>query len=331
MTADLYNDNAYLGRKSAWHLAGQVAELPATEAHKRLGVATEEPLDLQTVDGDPVPWHVVVRRDDTGKIIHVSDPVSGTWTWLPHGKMAAIANDCMGGEPVETIGLLGKERGDRMFLTYPARKFDIEGSEHEQLIFIINSLKAGFASRMGLTTIRMVCSNTVDAGLRAATVLFRAAHHAAIEKDTRDWFESVIAKSEKTGLEIEQALVALAGYRMDSADLKTALPLILPLRKDSRPTGLDKKDAANKRYTELHNARVLLAHDHVLRLFDGEGTGLDQPGYAGTALGAFNALVEYADFHWPSASPEDRAAKVLVGDIPRIKANAYQIFAEMGK
>lgn len=327
MTADLYNDDAYAGRAAAWHQAGKVVNLPAPEAQAALGVASEEPLQLMTAEGQEVDWHVIVRRKPDGKIEHVSDPVRGRWTWLPHAKMAEIVNDCVAGRDVETIGILGRDRGDLMFLTYPLREFDLvgPGDQHAQFLFVINSLRAGYATRMGLTTVRMVCKNTVDAGLAEATVLFKAAHHASVESDTVAWFNAVLATTASTALLAEDALRALAGESMSAGAFAQALPLILPFRQEPKPTGIPAKDDLALHNLELHNARILTAHQHMVRLFDGEGTGMDQPGYAGTRLGAFNAVVEWADHSSPARDSLSRAEAVIAGNLPRLKARAYEV------
>lgn len=333
MAANLYAngqlDGAYFGRQSAWHTMGKVGDLEPEQAYAELGISDERAEKLYRKDGTETSWSIITRTAADGTPVTVSDPVAQTWFWVSHAEAAAIAGRATGGHLVETMGVLGQKRGDIMFCTFPLRTVKITGDEHRQYVFFMNSLRYQTASVLGVTDVRMVCQNTVDLGLARAASIFKAGHREGVVAETLEWFQGVWGTAIERGDEIVVAAEHLATIRVDDKALAEALLTVIPYRAEPRPTGSPKRDRDNQRSWENWNVRTAQAHALVVDLFNGKGAGLDQPGLAGTAWGAWNAIGEWCDHFAPAASPAARAEHALVGDTVRIKTRAARVLASL--
>ncbi len=336
MGHELYEDGtftgAYFGRQSGWHTLGLTDEESAepVEAYAKLGVGRERAETLYLSDGRPTNWSVIMRDGKDGKPIVVSEPVAGTWFWLPHAEAAEIASRATGGHKVETIGVIGAKRGDIMFCTFPMREVKVVGEEHKQYVFFLSSLRRGTASVLGVTDVRMVCWNTIELGISRAQSIFKAGHRPNVVADTLAWFQEVWGTAQDRGDEIVACAEHLATIRVNEKMLAEAMVTILPFRPEPRATGSSKRDKDNATWVAAANARTAQAHSLVVDLFNGKGAGLGTAATADNAWGAYNAVAEYVDHYVPARGGEvARAEFALVGDGVQIKSRAAKVLGKL--
>lgn len=316
---------AYFGRQSAWHTLGLVGDEDPIIAFSKMGIADEKSEPLVTASGKETPWSIITRTNKNGEVEFVSEPVADSWFWLSHAEAASIAFQATGGSKVETMGVLGMQKGDMLFCTFPLRDIEIVGQEHKQYVFFMNSLRRHAASVLGVTDVCMVCQNTVDLGLARARSIYRAPHRPTIVADTLEWFKEVWGTAAQRGDEIKVMAEKLATFRMDERDARSAMQVILPFRSDPKPTGMRSRDDRIERQRELSDARTAKAHSQVIDLFMFQGAGLNDEGVKGTRWGLYQSLIEYTDHFRPSDSAIQRAEYALVGETVRVKARAAKV------
>lgn len=344
MTADLYEngalEGAYVGKENGWHMRGvSGVNENAVAAHARMGIQPETRVRLSTPDGQDSPWSFIARTLPNGKQEIVSEPARDTWTMITHAEAAAIANRATGGANIETMGLLGQSKGDMMFINYPLRELDLDGTPHKQFLYHINSLRVGTASVLGIGTLRMVCTNTVEAGLASARAIFKTPHRQGVVADTEDWIKEVWQRSYDIADEIVKVSHELQRKKLTIPELESVLEVVLPDMAPPKPTGSVKRDAILQMDRELFAARMKDWRSQIVTLFDGAGMGMNLPTTAGTRWGGLNAVCEFLDHYRPAGQPGGknpvkaavaRTEMAFMGDSYRIKNRAAQALLKLG-
>lgn len=345
MSDDLYElgnlDGAYVGKESGWHMKGKTANADPMTAFEMFGIPVEQRSRLMLPDGTESPWAFVSRVNKlTGKLEIVSEPMRDTWTMITHSQAAEIAQMATGGAMVETIGVLGAKTGDMMFMNFPLRELDIDGTPMKQFMYYINSLRVGYSSILGIGNLRMVCKNTMEMGLASARALYKTAHRAGVVIETADWIREVWETSGERADEIVAVARTLQTIPVKVEQFESILKVVMPDMGEAKPTGSAKRDEIAQYDRKMYADRMDGWRRQIAALYDGAGTGMDLPTTAGTAWGALNAVCEWLDHYRPAGGKGQkdetkvgvaRTEMAFVGESFRIKNNTAKKLLELKK
>jgi phage/plasmid-like protein (TIGR03299 family) len=314
-----------------WHGLGLPLARPATlaEALKAGGLNWRVgEVDLQTCDTPPSPVprrKAIVRADraqgDAKRVLGVTHldfkPVQN--------EDAALLFDAIFGQgkPVyHTGGYLGA--GEVIWLLAEIKQpFDVGTDDPVQpYALLANSHDGSRALSISLTTIRVVCQNTLQLALQQPGLKFRRAHsftyyeHAAA---AQVFFAGVLKELEM----VTGAFTRLATVKCDDVQFRAYVEALLPL--PARPRDTNRSRGALTRYETLCR-QIEEARAEIGRLrHEGQGAGLDSA--RGKLWGALNAVTEYVDHYCKSDT--DAFAYALLGDGVQLKMRAYRKAQEM--
>ena len=239
MAANIDNDRFLGYRTPAWHRLGHVVteRLKAVAACKQYGfdfAIGKEATFL--ADGTPTGMFALVReaRADGPKAVIAN--VGADYAFLQNRDIAALVDgsgltDAWG---LETMGSLGV--GETFFLTLDAGEADVRGDQVHDYFLLTERRDGGHAVEIAFTPVRVVCQNTLSAGLREATVKASVAHVGDVRGELK-FRVDVIAACKQARAATLAAFDALAGCRVSEAEAGQIVAAAYPY--PSRPKGLD--------------------------------------------------------------------------------------------
>lgn len=217
------------------------------------------PMYYQKPDGDiaVVPDRVANVRGDNGAVLGV---VSPRYQNVQNEQAFALL-DAMAGQGMsmkyETAGTLFD--GRRVFMTAQLPESVVLGDRIRNLLFIGNSFDTSMQLTVGLTNVRVVCSNTLQLAINDAPRIWRVRHNVADIEER--WQEAALALNlcagYMRGLEVKAEELALKRI-----DVEKAVKALFPCDDGETPSKLtqdrrdkvldivrDKDDLANFRNT----------------------------------------------------------------------------------
>lgn len=332
------------GDKPAWHLKGDLihdAELSAEEALTRIYPVrvVKRPLET-TFDGKviPIPHAIIVREaiPEDPQVRIFGRPVSKDYELigpLESGRVYDRAAGNVIGQnlpfPVETVGVLGK--GEEIFITSQGYEFNVKGDAVQSYIFMYSPMYSDKAAIIGITSVRIVCQNTLTAAISGSVQKVHIDHLPGatdkLEKAMRQMFTNsrMVVDAMKGGFE------ALAAKPVKNKKHAEAL-----LEKVYENPPLPNPDwdmqfgISFEQHMQLYNDVKLPAvrkiRSTVLGLYEGEGIGTQLESVNGNMFGLFNAVSEFETYR---KGPGERIAVGLVaGDRAATIRKAYKQFSE---
>lgn len=179
-----------------------------------------------------------------------------------------------------------------------------EGDKVVPYVLLSTSADGSLATEGRITTVRVVCNNTLRLASKGASS-FKVSHRTAFKaEECRGIIESA---HEEFGAFMSTAR-KLASIKVESrlAEDMTALLLTSPTRD---------RDAA----------RESTGFERIMGLFNGGGKGSTLETARETAFGWLNAVTEYTDHHIRARSEENRIASALWGQGDDLKQRAVEI------
>jgi len=334
MMDNIYGERFYGHKYPAWHKLGIVNSDEQT-AGDTLGMLTpywieKRPVTLE-LNGRLVETgdFALVRSsvpDDVGE--RVFGYVTKQYTPLQPLDLAELFDDKVG-EPVETMGMLGK--GERMFLTWKLPSFDVRENDEVQLF---GFLATGFDGKMGaylnVTSIRVVCQNTWQAAFaegknkkaKGRGTVFSGKH---TQKDLPyrygEWMGYVQEEASNQVQLVSSFFRLLANTPVQSDTVvQDILWEAFPNREvpEYYPgTLLDDKTAS----VEKHNDTMAQYRDGITEVFQGAGTDITPD-----LWGVFNATTEY--FNWGQMAKKPVEASILMGNRSRNMNRVTKVLQE---
>ena len=312
-----------------WHGLGIGLAQPATldDALKVGGLNWRvDEIDLMTADDPPSPVErrkALVRSDrlagDNRRVIGVAHrgfkPIQNHDAGMlfdaifGHGKPIYHTGGYLGGG--EVVWLLGKID----------RTLRIAGDDVVQpYALMANSHDGSMAFHICITTVRVVCQNTLRLAMKERlSDGFRRSHQGSFVKHAEaanDFFSATLRELDF----VAEKFVLLSQHKCDDKKMKEILVTLLPDPK--KPRHFEKNPgllrAWEKRVTEVRIARTTIAELRET------GRGMDLPGSRGTFWGALNAVLEYVDHHRQVDGP--RIGDNLLGDGMDLKVKAFRSF-----
>jgi len=321
----------YFG-KVPWHREGVSVGAPLTVAQAlamgELDWKVGE-VEIQTAENPPSPAmqrKALVRLDrPAGHDERVLGIVHQGYDPLQNRDGAELFDAIFGkSEPVyHTGGYLG--HGERIWLL---AKIDqiievASGDTVQPYALYSNSHGGPDAVSICLTTVRVVCQNTLNLALRDASVgqHFRRAHRGTAlqhAEAAQAFWASALTQCNQT----RDTFQGLAGKPCSDAQFDDLVAKLLPLPPAPKAIGRRTKEEerAARRYEQIIGKREEI---HRLRN-EGKGANLDSA--RGTFWGALNAITEFVD-HGVNAG----SIKTLLGDGMRFKQKAYNLVLEMSR
>jgi phage/plasmid-like protein (TIGR03299 family) len=209
----------------------------------------------------------------------------------------------LSGFELETAGVLD---GGRKFwaLAQTGKACAIKGNDLVRgYMLLASSCDGSLATTATPTTVRVVCSNTLNAALGGAIAAVRVSHRTA--------FDPGLIKSQ----------LGLAVSTWDS--------FIGQMRQlaERRVSNVEAERFIRRAFSSGDDASTRIAGPamkHVRAMFDGHGRGAELSSAKGTAWGLLNAVTEYVDHERRARSPERRLDSAWFGPGAALKQRALE-------
>jgi phage/plasmid-like protein (TIGR03299 family) len=314
-----------------WHGLGISLARPATldEAIKVGGLDWKVgEVEMLTADDPPSPVSkrkALVRLDrlpgDERRVLGV---VHRGFTPIQNRDAGLLFDAIFGaGDRVyHTGGYLGE--GEVIWLLAKIDKTLQIGQEDivEPYALMANSHDGSMAFNIRLTTIRVVCQNTLAMAMHERLgQYFKRAHQGSFAKHSQaaqEFFKATLRDLDF----VAESYIRLANHRCPDETFRKILTALLPLPKKPRDSernpGLLR--SWEKRVAEAENARKKITELRV------SGKGMDLEGSRGTFWGVLNAILEYVDHH--REIDGSRVTYVLFGDGMTLKTRAFQLIQD---
>lgn len=319
-----------------WHTLGNKVDRPATleEAMSAGGLdwtVGKVPIVPANEPQTQIPHRVAIVRQDRqpghrGRVVGVVHP---GFEPLQNRQGAMIFDALMGqGNPIyhtggylkngEVIWLLAKLPGD----------IRVRGDDVlETYLLFTNSHDGSVAIDIRLTTVRVVCQNTLSMALHKNTAgkVFRRAHNGSydlIKEEAKAFFEFSIRQSK----EAEELFSRLAETPCSGDDFQSFLKKLMP--DPTKPATANRNPSVLRGYeTKMETVRTTrkeILHVHL------EGIPARRiPSAEENWWGALNSITAWSDHI--QATESDRYAHVLLGGGDRLKVTALNRIQSMVK
>lgn len=180
-----------------------------------------------------------------------------------------------------------------------------------------NSHNGSIAIDIRLTTVRVVCQNTLSLALKKkAKTVFKHSHqgnYSDLKTQMEEFFEDTLKAADHVG----ETFMAMLHRGFDDDEIKAYVEGLFPI--PSKRPGVDQ----NPRAAALYAARVrkvISIREKILELAQ-NGRGTEIEGVKGSLWGAFNAVLEYVDHYAETRS--DRLAYAMLGTGASLKREAF--------
>jgi phage/plasmid-like protein (TIGR03299 family) len=266
-----------------------------------------------------VPGHFAIVRVTDGSPLGV---VGAKYTPLQNRSAFTFFDELVGAKEAiyETAGSL---RGGRIVWIMSKLPGMIGWSDDpiEKWLVLSNAHDGSRKVSLLVSPVRVVCMNTLRAATSAALVNFEMVHTANIMDrviDARDALGKVTDYFEQ----LDAMLKTLRDRQMSDVEIRTYVHNLFPLR--VRTTGVEAgvEEAINAEY----GPRIKKHIEKVLELTE-TGKGTEILGVKGTAYGALNAAVEFADHYQPVKGKAEMLNRKLdsiwFGSAARFKQMAF--------
>ena len=326
-------------REPAWHGLGinDPDMHTAVEALERLGIYHVEKRPLYITLNDEQKesgFYSVVREplpDDPHERI-LGAPVSGDF-WLPLPKDGAElwdenVRDLEGSTAaVETLGIL--DRGGRMFISTKLPRIDVRGDEVDIFLLYDQPLHSGNALGVYTTGIRVVCANTLAAGIDGAVQKKTIAHKVGARDQIGEWLKTVYQNALKTRELMDEAYNILANKPVNEVEIKWIIDNTYPIPREPEFTDDNAYTPIARRLERWERECDLTLRLRKLGMELVEsGTSMDTAAVKGTAFGAWNAVTELETYR------KGRTSKIVSGlfngDRSRRIQNAFTLAMATG-
>lgn len=312
-----------------WHGLGTKLDEPATMevALKAGGLDWEVdtvPLRTDEDPPSPVPMRFAIVRTDipSGSRERVLGVTHTQFKPLQNRQGLGIFDSIFGkGQKVyHTGGYLGNGEVIWALAELPA-SFDVaKGDKVNTYVLFTNSHNGFVAIDFRLTTIRVVCQNTLSLALKTGNMktVFKHAHqgsYVSLKKSVEAFFEDTL----KAAREVRGRFDQMVQRSFDDPQVKAYVESLFPLP-------VTPKDiATNARSAESYHAKVKKIHQIWATIFNlrKKGRGANLEGVQGSLWGAFNAVLEYVD-HYADVR-RDTFSYTMFGPGAVLKRKAYDI------
>lgn len=340
MAAGIWGDRVMSREKPMWHELGTVfsKKLKAVTAVKKSGCDYKVTLQPLGVDMGgfmiPAPGMAAIMREPTpdDDQYRIFGTVAEDYGLIDNLWLAEQLDKLTGEWPVETIGAL--HHGKTFFMSLNAGSAAVAGEEITQY-FVVSDTKDGRNSlQIAFTPVRVVCQNTLTAGLKQATISGAIAHRKTIHSEV-ELKTDLFAQMQQAQHRVLESFEAMAGIILEDGDVAEIFEATYPYpRKPKNVKVLDtlrELDNAEEyqelidKYTSV-DAAWQAEFERMDNFRNGAWEVLDRMNQENGKLAnsvwyAYNALVEVEDYRkGPEATTP---ASILFGSRARTKRRAW--------
>lgn len=307
--------SGFFYREPAWHRQGTVVEhaLTAAEAIKEAGLDWQvetAPLFAQH-DGQQIktPWMTTVRAD-TGLPLGV---VSNRYHVVQNEELFAFFDKVVDPEKgafYHTGGVLQDGRRIWLLAKVPG-DFWVPGVEEDRIenyVLLASSHDGSLCIIAKLTTVRVVCSNTLSMALRGMTPASVKIRHTRNAVEQLREAHKVLGLASKRADEVKEQLDRMRRVPVTAKLIQFYMDTIFP--------SASKKEAPSKQ-SRRHRERVM-------ELFE-FGALNTLKGQRHTGLALYDATTEYVDHEYPSRKGTDRLDRLWFGQGDLLKKKAAAV------
>lgn len=307
---------AYVGRKP-WHGLGTKLEglQQSADMMTEAGLGwTVRPHELITLDGIDVPRHNAIVRCDNQTVLGVAGK---TYSPIQNHEVFAFMDSVVGtGEAIyDTAGSIQEGRkifvGAKLPDTIKATQDDIT----EEYLVGINSHDGSSSFKVFFTSIRVVCSNTVQFALKNMKESISVHHVGDVAGRVKD-AQQILGLSRRYFAEYQTIVDRLV---QKQADTEMVAKLIETVFKT------DEMDEIGTR--TMNNI------DKVRDNFE-SGPENNLPGIKGSAWSLLNSVTQYADHQMQSTAGDNfdkRTNSIFFGSAKEIKQRAFNKVLQLVK
>ncbi|MBP7808626.1 MAG: DUF932 domain-containing protein [Bacteroidia bacterium] len=302
------NKVSFVSTKPAWHGLGQIVKgaITAEQAIELGGLNYEvvkSPL-ITEVNGQRigVSDSFATLRTDTNQTLGVV----GNRYEIVQNKDAFVFFDAIVGQGqaiFETAGALGK--GERIFITAKMPEYiRIAGTDDLTEVYVIltNTHDGSGSVIAAITPIRIVCNNTLRAGLKGAINKIAIKHTTNAERNLCQ-AHKLLGISNEYIKQMNQAMNALALKKMNDVQVKALIENLFQTQKEDS--------------TRSKNIREAVLESYY--------TGIGQEKIRGTAWGVFNGVTHYLSHVKDFKNSETKFENLLMdGAVSKITNNALE-------
>lgn len=314
-------------REDAWHLLGQRCDKAAT---------WEQAVELAGLNWNVFKQRNYARQPATGKVVETDSytifrdsdnsqlgTVGPEFTVKQNRECFQFVDTLLeanGGSHYDSAGALGN--GARIWCAVRVPKADISiaADKHESYLVFTTAHDGSMAHTAKLTTVRVVCQNTLNSALSSEGAMFRVKHTRSADARL-DRAKDLMTGITQDAATLQTKLQTLANRKMTRESMVTVLNRLFPLPKE-----------ADANTTRRENVLT-----EVLNLYASNDNGA-YPEFAGSAYNLLNAVTEYTD-HYRSARITDnragmslqqaRAENAVNGTGDRLKNSALAVIDEV--
>lgn len=343
MTHEIFG-NRFLGvRQPAWHNLGTVINepIPVLDALRKADINftyVKQPLSFTAPDGtnQVLGNKMVILRSPTH-----DDPqwaplgVAGPeFAVLPNDELAAGLDDITSvtGWTLETVGAL--KGGETIFMSLATGHKAVKGDPYNSYVLVSDSKTAGRSLQITMVPVRVVCANTLNAALKAATFDVKI-KHTKNAADEYEFWTGLIPQMQKREEEVFEHLDTMASRTIDDDEAKNIINAAYPLPIMSTKlttlkdlaTGADRAERLQASYDYWRDYAVR-HREAAFTLYErfndsDEAQPTSNAHVAQTAYAALQAVTELADWGG-GGSNVSTAMSSLFGDRAKVKARAWK-------
>ncbi|SPA17209.1 DUF932 domain-containing protein [Cupriavidus taiwanensis] len=180
-------------------------------------------------------------------------------------------------------------------------------------LLLSTSYDGSAATTAQLTTIRVVCSNTLSAASMEHLNRVSTYHSKAFNAEQVKWQLGLVRH---TFALMMKRIEALAERQVSVAEVDALLRGVVPQR-----TNTSERDPVDE-------VRASRAYQSILGLFDGDQMGAEMASVKGTAWGLVSAVTQFVD-HSYGRTADTRMSGAWFGDGNLMKVRAFQLAGEL--
>lgn len=269
-----------------------------------------------------IPGWVANRRSDVSGPNGVLGVVGASYEIIQNAEMFGLADALAGegGAKYDTAGTFWGGAKVWMLMKMP-QHFKVGGTDAVDKYVLVSGSHDGSGSVcVVLTSVRVVCQNTLAMALRTGTHIWRFKHTSNAKKRLEQ-VRQALKQERATSDQWNAWANKLAGTKVSPDYVKAFYKALLTPPKDANA----KEDLSTQR---------LNSWDELLGLFCGKQEGALNPALKGTAWGALNAVTQWADHSRTiraaaGRSPEEaRLDSVWFGSANHVKNQAAALLEE---
>jgi phage/plasmid-like protein (TIGR03299 family) len=293
----------------AWHGLGQVVDKAMT---------SEEAIKLANLDyevdktkvffncGNPecyneIDGYFATYRKDTNQYLGmVKSRYEVVQNKDAFGFFDAIIDQ---GEAIfETAGVLGN--GERIFVTAKLPDdFEIKGEKIEKYIILTNSHDGTSSVIAGLTNVRIVCNNTLQAALNGLENKVSIKHTSGVQDKLKE-AHRVMGIASKYSQEVQSYFNKMADFKMDEGQIRNYIEKIMTPEYLQVPRDKEEENEMSTRLKNMIDSTLEFTMTHPTQTTDAAKN---------TLWGAYNGISGYFNFIKSFNNAEDKFRSQMFG------------------